>query len=607
MNVNTPGTPPVRLTGGTVQAALVNGRALLANHPEAAEKQARVLLKSTPEFPPALRLLGAALRRQGQASAAEEAELQAVIAARRLPAIDRAVQSISANRLDVAEQVLRAFMAEEPDDAAAALLLGETLGKIGQFSEAEALLKQSVAASPGFLDAKIALANLYEVTGRADMALPLVDAVLARRPGHVATRRFRGTVLANSSRHQEALAEYEALVREHPTEIGFWISLGDTLRTLGRRVESDTAYRHALALDRSFGRSWWGVVNLDAAPLTPEEIAELEAVTTRGRGDSDNLYYLHLALGSVYAKRGDHAAAFRHIDAGNRLRAAIAPFDEAVVAREVERTRRVMTPAFFAARAGYGDPDPAPIFVIGMPRSGSTLVEQILASHPQIEGTAELPIIPILVQTMAADHGLTLGDSYRELLPRVSPATFAALGAEYLRRAQQHRRTDRPYFVDKLPHNWADTGFIHLILPNAKIIDVRRSPLDCCWSNYQLLFARGHPSANSLKGMAAYYRHYVTMMRQFDMALPGRVHRIIYEHLVDDVAGETRRLLSHVGVEFDPACLDFHQTVRSVATASSEQVRRPLNRQGIGAWRTYEPWLDELVAALGDLPESYTT
>jgi tetratricopeptide (TPR) repeat protein len=596
---------PIRTTGGTLQAAIVNGRALLANHPDAAEKQARVILRGTPDFPPALRLLGAALRKQGQDAAAEEAELQAVIAARRLPAIDRAMQAIGANRLDVAEQLLRAFLAQDPEDAAAALLLGETLGKIGQFNEAEALLKQSIAASPGFLDAKIALANLYEVTARADEALPLVDAVLARRPDHVATRRFRGTVLANCSRHAEALEEYAALVRDYPDEIGFWISYGDTLRTLGRRAESDAAYRSGLALDRSFGRSWWGIANLGAVPLTDAEMAEIEAAIAATRADPDNLYYLHLALGTAYAKRGTHEAAFRHIDTGNRLRDAMAPFDDSVVAQEVQRTQRIMTPAFFAARAGVGDPDPAPIFVIGMPRSGSTLVEQILASHPLIEGTAELPIVPILVQTMAADHGLTLGDSYRELLPRVAPETFAALGREYLRRAQQHRRTDRPFFVDKLPHNWSDTGFIHLILPNAKIIDVRRSPLDCCWSNFQLLFARGHPSANSLRGMAAYYRHYVAMMRHFDEALPGRVHRVIYERLVDDLESETRRLLAHAGVEFDPACLAFHQTERSVATASSEQVRRPLNRQGIGAWRAYEPWLGELVEALGDLPETY--
>jgi AcrR family transcriptional regulator len=240
-----------------------------------------------------------------------------------------------------------------------------------------------------------------------------------------------------------------------------------------------------------------------------------------------------------------------------------------------------------------------------MPRSGSTLVDQILAGHSEIEATAELPIVPVLVRTFAAKHGLRPGTSYLDLLPKVAPAEFAALGEEYLRLARPHRKTARRHFVDKLPHNWADVGFIKLILPNAKIVDVRRAPMDCCWSNFRMLFARGHPSSNSLEGMAAFYRHYVAMMAHVDDVLPGHVHRVTYERLVDEFEPEVRRLTEWLGLPFEPGMLEFHKHRRAVATASAEQVRRPLNRTGIGAWRTYEEWLGPLAAAVGDLERTY--
>lgn len=599
-------TPPIGTRDGAGAAALARGRALLEHSAVEAEAEARAILHGDPDNAAAFRLLGKALRAQDQPGPAEEAELNAVLATRRLPEIEAAIRAIADRRLDEAEAILRGVLGHDPEDAAAALLLGETLGKNGQFTAAEALLRQAIAASPGFLDAKIALATLLDLTARSNEAIPLADEVLARRPGHLSTLRFRAMLLANSSRHAEALEDYATLVEREPGMVAFWISYGDTLRTLGRKAEADAAYRQGLALDRSFGRSWWAIANLGATALSDEEIAEIRAALGKER-DPDNAYYLHFALGSTWAARGEPARAFAHFDRGNALRRHMEPFDPAVVAEQVERTRKALTAEFFRERAGCGDPSPAPIFIVGMPRSGSTLVEQILASHPLIEGTAELPIVPILVQTMASDHGLGLGDSYRDLLPAVDPARFADYGVEYLRRAAQHRKTDRPFFVDKLPHNWSDTGFIHLILPHAKIIDVRRSPMDCCWSNFRLLFARGHPSSQSLDGMAAYYRHYVNMMAHFDAALPGRVHRVIYERLVEDFEAQVRSLLDHVGVAFDRACLEFHRTDRSVATASSEQVRRPLNRAGIGAWRPYEPWLGPLKEALGDLEQRYVS
>lgn len=597
--------PPTRTAPGSVGDALANGWQLLENHPQAALAQARAILNHSPQYPPALRLVGAALRRMGDAATAERAELDAVIAARRLPEIDRAVRLMTSGQLEQAEVELRAFLEREPNDAAAAMLLGDMLGRHGRFREGEALLRRAIAAAPAFLDAQVALASLLDLTGRSDEGLPLIEGPLAKRPDHPGGRRQKGIMLANSGRHEEALECYRALTVDHPDTVAFWICLGDTLRTLGRKMEADAAYRRGLSIDRKFGNSWWSIANLGAVPITREEMAEIEAALQATRGDPENCYHLHFALGTARAAHGEYEAAFRNFAEGNRLQSAIAPFDGNVVAAEVERTRTILTAPFFAERTGWGAPEPDPIFVVGMPRSGSTLVEQILASHPEIEGTAELPILPILIQTMTSDHGLPLNSSYRELLPRVAEEEFAALGAEYLRRARQHRKTDRPFFVDKLPHNWADVGFIKLVLPNARIVDIRRSPMDCCWSNFRLLFARGHPASYSLEGIAAYYRHYVAMMAHFDEVLPGHVHRVIYERLVDDFEPEVRRLLGYLGLAFDPACLSFHTNSRSVATASSEQVRRPLNRAGIGAWRPYAEWLGPLERALGDLEQAY--
>ena len=593
-------SPPIQSQRGSLKQALDNGAQLLLRSPIGAEAQARTILRRDPNCAAAFRLLGKALRAQGHAIGGEEAELNAVFASRKLPAIDRAVRAIAANRLDIAEDLLRAFLNNDPEDAAASLLLGETLGKIGQFSEAEKLLRGVIDASQGFLDAKIALATLLEITARANEAILFADEVLARRPGHVSVLRFRAMLLANSSQHELALAEYAQLVEREPNVIAFWISYGDTLRTLGRKVDADAAYRNGLALDRKFGRSWWAIANLGSVPLTDDEMGEIERVLER-ETDPDNLYYLNFALGSAHAVMGNAGNAFAHFEAGNDIRRKMEPFDPGIIETEVRRSRKNLNRNFFDKRKDSGHAAADPIFIVGMPRSGSTLVEQVLASHPLVEGTAELPIIPILVQTMASDHQLTIGQSYRDLLPKVQPAKFAELGREYLRRAAQHRKTDSPFFIDKLPHNWSDIGFIHLILPNAKIIDVRRSPMDCCWSNFRLLFARGHPSSHSFEGMAAYYRHYVAMMDHFDHVLPGRVYRVIYDRLVDEFETEVSRLLDHLELPFDPACLTFYDNPRSVATASSEQVRRPLNREGIGTWRAYEQWLAPLRAALGPL------
>lgn len=593
--------PETAFRPGNATEALANGRSLLAAAPEAALAQADALLRLPAPSPAAFRLKAAALRRLARVQEAEQAEADAIAASRSVPLLANAARSMQAGNGEVHVHDLRAHLESEPDDAVAHLILGEILATRGALHSAETELRGAIGAAPAYVEAHVALARVLYHQARPADALAALDPALKRHPGNVDLLRFRATLLTETGAHAEAADLYRRLLQHVPNEADLWIGLGNAFRTLGKREQSAQAYRLGLARAPGNARLYWNLAALGRC-LNGDELPAMEQALAASPG-SDDATHLHFAIASVHeaAERPDRA--FAHYLEGNRLRRGTLDYDAGGVTAEVARSERLFDADFLADETGAASADP--IFLVGMPRSGSTLIEQILASHAQIEGTAELPIIPALIRTFAAESGAVSGSSYRELLVNLSPAARHYWGEQYLARAAAHRRTDRPFFVDKLPHNWLDLSFIRAILPHARIIDVRRNPLDCCVSNFRLLFAQGHPSSFSLVEMAAFYRDYVRLMRHFDTALPGYVHRVIYERLIEDLEGETRRLLSHLQLPFDAACLDFHKTERSVATASADQVRRPLNREGIGAWRRFEPWLAPLKEALGDLPETY--
>jgi tetratricopeptide (TPR) repeat protein len=596
--------PGVNYQAGSIEAGLANGEKLLAANPSAAALQAQTLLRSAPQNAAAYRLLAKAMALLGKPEEARQARAQAVQNSRHVTAIVEAHRATREGRASQVEAMLKDHLARYPDDPVALMVNGEALAQVGRTTEAVRQLEAALTVMPEYREAGMALVRAQQQRFDIAAALQALQPLIASKPGDVALLRWRASLLSNLGDNATAAEILGLLTQARPEMPELWISLGDELRTLGRSDEAQAAYRRALEGRPGFGAAWWSLAALRHVPFDEADRRAMLAALAQST-DPDDRHYLHFALGTAFEQAGTPAEAFGHFAAGNAIRARANPFDPAVVGEEVRRSRELLTAGLFAERAEQGCPDPSPIFIVGMPRSGSTLVEQILASHAQIEGTAELPIIPILVRTMAAEHGLDPNASYRELLPRLAPAELARLGEEYLRLARQHRKSDQPFFLDKLPHNWADVGFIRLILPKAKIVDVRRSPMDCCWSNFRLLFAKGHPASDSLEGIAAYYRHYVAMMAHFDAALPGQIHRVIYERLVDDFEPEVRRLLDFLGLPFDPACLNFHSNTRAVATASSQQVRRPLNRQGIGAWRAYEEWLGPLKDAVGDLEETY--
>jgi hypothetical protein len=331
----------------------------------------------------------------------------------------------------------------------------------------------------------------------------------------------------------------------------------------------------------------------------------MEAALDRDDLGEEDRFHLHFALGKAHEDAGNHARSFDHYADGNRRRRAMIDYDPGEISDSVRRSAALLTADFFAARRDAGSPARDPIFILGMPRAGSTLIEQILSSHPLIEGTQELPDIAQLARRLGGRKLKSEASAYPECLAAIAGDELQALGEEYIARTRIHRKTERPLFIDKMPNNWLHAGLIHLILPNARIIDARRHPLGCCFSNFKQHFARGQAFSYDLDDVGRYYRDYVGMMAAIDRALPGRVHRVFYETMVEDTEAEVRRLLDYVGVDFDAACLRFFETERAVRTASSEQVRRPINREGLEQWQPYERWLAPLKASLGDVLDRY--
>jgi len=378
------------------------------------------------------------------------------------------------------------------------------------------------------------------------------------------------------------------------------MSYGHALKTVGRQEESIEAYRRAVALQPALGEVWWSLANLKTVRFSDADVASMEAALTGSNLAIEDRFHLEFALGKAYEDRKDPARSFGHYASGNALRRAQMRYDPDEIGSQVDRAIETFTSQFFASRAAYGCDAPDPIFILGMPRAGSTLIEQILSSHSQVEGTMELPDIPALANQI--EEG---GASYPEALATLSAEETRRLGQSYLDRTHIQRKEGKPFFIDKLPNNWLHIGFIHLILPNAKIIDARRHPLDCCFSNFKQHFARGQGFSYGLEDVGRYYVDYVRLAAHFDAVLPVRVHRVIHERLLDDPEGEISALLQALDLPFEDACLNFHHNKRAVRTASSEQVRRPINREGVGQWLPYEPWLMPLKTALGSVLTQY--
>jgi tetratricopeptide (TPR) repeat protein len=528
---------------------------------------------------------------------AERASRQAAMLARLPPPIVEAGSLFCDGDVDAAEKSLRSYLRQGDRHVEALRLLGRIAHQRNALDDAEALLKEAVTRAPAYRAARAdyarVLLNLLKLLpARAEIAH-----LLELDPGNPDYRALAATLWASLGEHERAIAAFRELLAEAPDWPSLHVSLGNSLRALGRPAEAIESYRTAAR--SGFGAAYWSLANLKTYHFTPEEVERMRSAEIAPSTTIDDRRCLRFALGKAFEDDGDYAQSWRYYESGNALREAEsydhARFAEANAAAQSE----VCTTAFFAARAGVGVPDPAPIFVVGLPRAGSTLVEQILASHSQIEGTKELTDVSRIVRDLHRRGDGAVNSPYPYALAELAPEQFRALGEGYLADTRIYR-TGKPFFIDKMPNNFRHIGLIHLMLPRAKIIDVRRDPMACCFSNLKQLFVSGQEFSYCAEAVARYYRSYLELMRHWDQALPGRVLRICYDDLVQDVGASARRLLQYCELGFEPGCLEFHKTARAVNTASSEQVRQPIFRDGLSQWRRFEPWLDPLKEALGD-------
>jgi tetratricopeptide (TPR) repeat protein len=513
--------------------------------------------------------------------------------------------ALAENRLPEAETLLRALLRQRPTDVVAIRMFAEVAARLGRYGDAAALLERCLELAPGFSAARYHYAMVLYRQSKAAEPLREVEQLLAEDDRHPGYRSVHAALLARIGDYPGAIRVYGELLAEHPAQPKVWMSYGHALKTAGRSTESIAAYRRSTALRPALGEAWWSLANLKTFHFSAADIAAMQAqLELPAPGDEDRLH-LHFALGKAYEDGHDYARSFEHYAAGNRIRRGQIRYDAAENRDYTDLCRKTFTAGFLAARAGMGEPAPDPIFVVGLPRSGSTLVEQILASHPQVEGTMELPDIISIARGLGHRHRDGAGAHYLEALSALDAAGLRALGKRYLEGTRIQRHTLAPFFVDKMPNNFAHLGLIQLILPNARIIDVRRHPLGCCFSGYKQHFARGQNFSYDLAELGGYYRDYVALMAHFETVLPGRVHRVIYERLVGDTESEVGALLAYCGLPFDQRCLRFFENDRAVRTASSEQVRQPIFKEGVEHWRHYEPWLGPLREALGPVLASY--
>jgi tetratricopeptide (TPR) repeat protein len=541
----------------------------------------------------------------GDSVGAERALARQLRASTRDPALIEAASALGDDRLGEAERILRERLKADPADVAAIRMLAETGARLGRYADAENLLTRCLELAPNFAAARHNLATMLYRQSKNGEALAQIETLTAKDPRHPGYANLHAAILARLGEYDRAIAVCERMLADYPNQPKGWMSYGHALKTVGRQADSVAAYRKALVQAPTLGEAWWSLANLKTVKFGEADVAAMTAALDAPNLSDDDRLHLLYALGKAHEDAGLWDAAFEHYAAGAAIRRKQLDYDPDENASDTARTKAVFTPAFVAARAGQGCSAPDPIFIVGLPRAGSTLVEQILASHSQVEGTMELPDLIVMARRLGGKTTRRAESTYPEVLAELSPGDLKALGEEFLERTRVQRKTDKPFFIDKMPNNFAHAGLIHLILPNAKIIDARRHPLGCCFSGFKQHFARGQGFSYDLTDIGRYYADYVALMAHFDAVLPGRVHRVIYEAMIADPEAEIRALLDHCGLPFEEACLSPHENDRAVRTASSEQVRRPIFKDAVEHWQKFESHLRPLKQALGPVLEAY--
>jgi len=572
---------------------------------DAALKALRRAVYLDAALPDAWRTIGDLLTGQGDADGADAAYAQHIKSSTQDPRLMTAAAALCENDIPQAESRLREHLKLYPSDVAAIRMLAEVAGRLGRYEDAETLLTRALELAPSFGAARHNYAVVLQRQNRYAEALAQVDKLISLEPRDIGNRNLKAVVLAKIGDYPQSLEIYADVLARHPNQAKIWTSYGHALASAGQQMDAISAYRRSIELEPDQAEPYWSLANLKTFRFSETELADMRERLKKPNVSELGRAQFHFAIAKALEDAAQYRQSFENYSFGNALRLAQEGYDPDRTTRHVERSRQLFTAEFFAARSGFGSPAPDPIFIVGLPRAGSTLVEQILASHSSVEGTMELPNVMNIVSQLRGKNGKNAGSRYPEVLAGLSAHQCRALGEQYLAETRIQRHTTKPFFIDKMPNNFLHTGLIRLMLPNAKIIDVRRHPMACCFSGFKQNFANGQRFSYSLAHIARYYCDYVELMAHFDAALPGAVHRVIYEHLVDDTDGAVRDLLNHCGLPFEESCLRFYDNDRPVRTASAQQVRQPIFREGIDQWRHFEEWLAPLKESLGDVLTDY--
>ena len=558
-----------------------------------------------PRHAHAWRALGDERTLAGDAGGADEAYARHIEASVNDPKLLEAAAALCENRLAIAERMLRGFLKIHPTDVSAIRMLGEIAARLRRYDDAEKLFGRAVDLAPGFEAARNCYAAVLYRNGKPKDAIEQADILLAKSPRNPGYKAVKAAALSLVGEYDRSIEIFEQLLKTHPDQPKAWMSYGHVLKTTGRQADSIAAYKKSIAQRPSLGEAYWSLANLKTFRFTSEDIAAMRAQLARKDIDDEDRFHLDFALGKALEDAGDYSASFEHYTRANALRRESQPYHRDQTEDFSQRLKSVYTREFFDARKEAGSAAPDPIFIVGLPRSGSTLIEQILSSHSQVEGTMELHDIGQMTRELGKWVKKDGDDAYPEVVAELPLQRFRELGEEYLERTRIHRKLGRPFFIDKMPNNFLHAGFIHLILPNAKIIDTRRHPLGCSFSCFKQHFARGQAFSYGLEDAGHYYAEYVSLMAHYDSVMPDRVHRVIYEEMVADPETEVRSLLQYCGLPFEESCLRFYENDRAVRTASSEQVRQPIYRDATDHWQNFEPWLGPLKESLGPVLSAY--
>lgn len=564
-------------------------------------------VKFQSEHPEAWRVLADHFTATGDADRADAAYARHIKCSTRDPMLQEAAAAMVKNDVATAERALKKHLFEKPTDVAAIRMLAEVAIRCGQDSQAEKLLVRCLELAPSFAAARYNYALLLQRREDSPRALIEIEKCLEADPNRPGYRNLAAVILGRVGEFARASEMYARLLAEYPDQARVWLSYGHVLKTEGRQQEAIDAYRACIERDPQLGEAYWSIANLKTFQFEQSDLSAMKQQMEDSSLSDKERWHLHFALGKAYEDTADYEESFRHYADGNALYLANHTYDADYITTRTERLMSGFSRDYFEKRKGLGSTAPDPIFIIGMPRAGSTLLEQILSCHSAIEGTSELPDMITLAQQLRAEADTQEVAAYASVLAQKSAEELSELGDLYIERTRIHRKTDRPFFIDKMPNNFLYLGIIQSILPNAKIIDARRHPMGCCFSNFKQFYAKGQNFSYSLEDTSRFYRDYVRLMAHFDEVLPGRVHRVFYEDTVADTERVVREMLEYCELEYEPECLRFFESQRPVRTASSEQVRQPINRKGVEQWQNYEPWLEPLKETLGDVLDEYPT